>query len=218
MNTSPTAPETPNEATQRAAERVRHRQVLNELVELGADVARMVHRQIKVTHDYEVDTGTSVWPAPDRTVAFERVVRCVRRTILLIERLDEPVRVADSRRDGARTTPIRAMGPQIEDAADPVVSDRAFAERREQIDCLDSEDWLDTRPMAVAIAALCRDLGRNLARVAASCGMDADATRVDIERLAAQVQPIAAGQGSRVADITERPERFFHLATPPRDA
>ena len=168
MNTPPPCTRPPDEAAPRAAERARHRAILNELIELGADAARMVHRQIKVTHDYEVETGTTVWPAPDRTASFERMARSVRRTILLIERLDEPARAPTS--DDRRAVQDRAwrgveaasacalVDDELEDApAD--AAERLDAERPERVDTLDSEDWLDARPMAELIAGICRELG-----------------------------------------------------------
>jgi hypothetical protein len=76
-----------------------HREVLNELIGLGSDLARMIHGQAKdqAAARY-ADEGV-----PDVTVAFERVCLTVRRTILLCRKVGEgPPERAAPRRDAER--------------------------------------------------------------------------------------------------------------------
>lgn len=132
--------------------------ILNDLIELGAGVGRIVHAHFKSQADYEVQTGTTVWPAPERTVAFDRTVRCQRRKILLINRLEEPVRVpvTDDRRSAVRALMLRRVETAIEPAVDAALA--LHAEAREREDYHDNEDWEHERATDAVIASICRRL------------------------------------------------------------
>ena len=79
----PPKPPTPPEE-QRATERAYHREVLHDLVRLGINTAKALERRAV---DSSIDGTNTVIEA---SIAFERVARAIRRTILLAEKLAEP--------------------------------------------------------------------------------------------------------------------------------
>ena len=127
-----------------------YRRVLHELIDMGVDLARMIHGQAKA--DAGGDAGLAV--------AFDRIARTVRRTIGLARRLDEPVagRDAARRRVAARRQIIRAVEDAIQDR-EPERREALEAELLERLDRPDLDDDIDHRPVDVIIAEICRDLG-----------------------------------------------------------
>ena len=62
------------------------RSVLLELIDMGRDLARLVHQQAMATQNQAEPNR----PAADFTIPFERIARSIRRAILLVEKLDQP--------------------------------------------------------------------------------------------------------------------------------
>ncbi len=167
MSSTPSRPEptdhaSPDLASQRDEDAQYYRQVLHELIEIGTDLARAVHRQATSAHSAEAaPAGT---PQPDSTIAFDRIARTLRRTIALARKLSEPARPASAersteRRLAARKQIIRAVEDTIQRRTDGAEAEALHAELRERLDDPDLDDDLDQQPIADIIASICRDLG-----------------------------------------------------------
>ena len=140
----------PDDAAGRVAQDACHyRGVLRELIDMGADLARLVHQQAE----------QAVVPAAEAAVAFERITRAVRRSILLAQKLDEPARAPGADRWTARRRVIRAVEDAIQREADEGDSESLHAEFLDRLDGPDLEDDLGDRPVGEIIADICHDLG-----------------------------------------------------------
>ena len=150
-----------------------YRQVLHELIDIGADLARILHAQAKAAVAAEAPgpaepPSDALQPAPPPTppldTAFDRIARAVRRSIMLARALDAPPRPRPANDEAptpiaARRRIVRAVEDAIQAAAD---NDRAEALRREAQDRLDAPDLDEdilSRPVNDIIAAICADLG-----------------------------------------------------------
>ncbi len=92
-------------------------QVLHELINMGTDLARAVHQQ--ATAEPAADATPTTTAAPDPTIAFDRIARTIRRTIVLARHVAEPLpeRAASPdahKRTAARKQIIRAVEDAIE--------------------------------------------------------------------------------------------------------
>ena len=126
-----------------------YREVLHELIEMGTELARSVHRE----------ATADVAPAVDLTARFERACRCVRRSILLARSLDLPARVRAGRRVAARRQVIRAVEDRIDDAEEGAEADRLHEELLERLERPELDEDLADRPVEEVIREICRDLG-----------------------------------------------------------
>ena len=151
-----------------------HRQALDELVTMGTDLARALHRQALIQAE-AAQAAVPPRPVPHApheppaaalvtlTTAFDRIARAVRRCIALARKLDEPVRATPDpahRRTAARRQVIRAVEDTIHRTAHE--GDRAetlHAELRDRLDDPDLDWDLAHRPIADIIADIRRDLG-----------------------------------------------------------
>ena len=169
-----------------------HAQALDELVALGMDLARLVHAQAHATAQanaqvditasasaaVDADGGTAA-PAPapganpDPSVAFDRIARCVRRTILLAQHLahgsaqnsaQNPAQNFAQNSAQARTCARKQLIRGVEDL---IVHNRhgaaAEAMHREFLDRLDTPDLIEddiaSRPLPDLVKEICADLG-----------------------------------------------------------
>ena len=133
-----------------------YRRVLHELIEMGTDIARTVHRQATAP---VVDDA----PAVDGTLAFERVCRCVRRSILLARTLDAPP-VAGRAVDGlgrvqARKRILRRVEDAIHSEARGEEAERLHGDLLDRLDAPELEDDLASRPVEEIIQDIQADLG-----------------------------------------------------------
>ena len=176
MSPTPSRPEPADRATQRDEDAQYYRGILHELVEMATDIARAVHRQATAEqpaeHGPEQDGQPAAAPAPDPTLAFDRIARTIRRTIALARKLSDPAQPspaeraaadAHARRRAARKQIIREVEDTIHrDVHGPDAEARAeslHTELYERLDTLDLDDDIDTLPIAEIIAAIRRDLG-----------------------------------------------------------
>lgn len=73
------APETAPD--QQNADARYYRAILHELIDMAADIARQVHRQV-IAQPQAPATGAPA-PLPDPTIPFDRIARAIRRTVAL---------------------------------------------------------------------------------------------------------------------------------------
>jgi hypothetical protein len=153
MNAPATRPEPPPIDTRPMVER--QLAVLGRLAEAGLEIAIGLEAQAK---------GGPVVVEGDLAMAYNRVARAVRQTIMLQSRLIQELKdretAAASRKAQARASAARLIRGAIEDDR---ANDAERAERlsREAAERLRLEDFSDliTRPFAEAVAQICRDLG-----------------------------------------------------------
>ena len=162
MSPTPPHPEPADRASQRDEDAQYYRGILHELVEMATDIARAVHRQ--ATPEQSTQPAPAQAPAPDPTVAFDRIARTLRRTIALARKLSEPAQPcpaqgAHQRRTAARKQIIREVEDTIHREAHGSEADALHAELYERLDTLDLDDDIDTLPIADIVAAIRRDLG-----------------------------------------------------------
>jgi hypothetical protein len=161
-----TEPNQPN--SQQADDAQYYRQVLHELIDMGTGLARAVHQQ--ATAEAGEGTVIAADAAPDPTIAFDRIARTIRRTIVLARHVAEPLpeRAANHdahKRTAARKQIIRAVEDAIESRAhsaaymDDEEADGLRAELMDRLDGPDLDHFDLNRPVPDLIADICRDLG-----------------------------------------------------------
>ncbi len=172
-----------------AADARHHREVLNELIDMGADLARLLHKQattvgwvseaqptitpppdasLSNSPQNPQSTPTLAATTPDLTLAFDRIARCVRRTVLLARRIAEPMpagpaEAAAGHRVAARRKIIRdvedAIGRAAQAAPKSADAGALNAELHDRLDAPELDDDIRRRPVADIVADICRDLG-----------------------------------------------------------
>ena len=167
MSSTPSHPEPadharPNPASQRDEDAQYYRHILHELIEIGADLARALHRQ--ATPEPSTEPGPEPASRPDPTIAFDRIARTLRRTIALARKISAPTppgpaAQATERRRIARKQIIREVEDTIQRETDGAEAEALHAELYERLETMDLDDDLDSLPIADIIAAIRRDLG-----------------------------------------------------------
>jgi len=156
MDNPPRSVEPESAADHAAEDSLFHREVLNELIAMGNDLARMIHGQAK-------DQAAARYPdegVADVTVAFERVCLTIRRTVLLARKVAEalPVRAAE-RRAAVRQQIARAVEDSIRKQASGDEAARLRCELGDRLERAELVDAIDSRPVLEIIAEIRRDLG-----------------------------------------------------------
>ena len=168
MSSTPSHPEPADLATQRDEDAQYYRQVLHELIEIGTDLARTLHRQATPAPKAEPSAEPAAAPTPDPTIAFDRIARTLRRTIALARKLSDPApprpaqlraEHTSERRLAARKQIIRAVEDTIQRRSNGAEAEALHAEFYERLDDPDLDDDLDQRPVAEIIKDICRDFG-----------------------------------------------------------
>jgi hypothetical protein len=164
MNMEPPLAElntTPDNTTpaQIEADRTHHRDILNHLIDLGAEMASMVMRQARQAEAATADQAAPVPPGENLSVAFERCARGVRRSIMLYEKLVHPRQSAARNRLAARKRIIRDVEDAIERKAPHGEEKNLHAELLDRLDSPDLEDEIATREIAEIVTDITRDLG-----------------------------------------------------------
>jgi hypothetical protein len=146
------APTREESTAHRQADAEYYRRVLHSLIDMGAELAGLVLQQAR-------SQGEAAAPA-DLAVAFDRVARSVRRTVLLARRLDEAPQPAPAQpRIAARKRILREVEDAIQRTAKGDAADSLHAELLDRLDAPDLDEEIDTRPVPEIIADICRDLG-----------------------------------------------------------
>ena len=174
MSALPAQPLAQNDPGQHAADVRTHREVLNGLITMGADFARLLHAQAKAQAEATNPDAAAPAPAPaadtltNLAAAFDRITRAVRRTIILARSLDRPVppaRDPAAQRSAARKRIIREVEDAIGRTGEAEIWDTGStaaglrAELRDRLDAPDLDDDIASRPVADIITEICRDLG-----------------------------------------------------------
>ena len=223
MSPAPSHPDPADHATQRDEDAQYYREVLHELVEIGARLARAIDRQANAEPAAAPEqpapaAAPDLAPklAPDFTIAFDRVARTIRRTIALARRISDPAAPrpaaqAAERRRIARKQIIRDVEDTIQRETSGADADALHAEFYERLETIDMDDDLDNLPIAELIALIRRDLG-----LAALPGTHPwkRRTPADVRDLCARAAgaKVKAKTGdhaaSRAADWTRNPRSF----------
>ncbi len=166
MSSSPALSEPADHATQRDEDAQYYREILHELIEIGADLARTLHRQATAQPGAAPDPEKASQPTPasDPSIAFDRIARSIRRTIALARTITDPAQPrpaahAAERRRFARKQIIRSVEDAIQRDAHGSEAEALHAELYERLETMDLDDDLDNLPIAEIIAAIRRDLG-----------------------------------------------------------
>jgi hypothetical protein len=139
----------------------RHLRNLEELAEIGMDLARTVQRQ---AHEQAAtDAG-----AADLGLTFSRIARAVRQTVALEARLaeDHRAQVAARRAKDTHTRAARRrrevkaiVGQAIEADADDSDVENLLLDLEERLADRDEDADFADRPIGELVARICRDLG-----------------------------------------------------------
>jgi hypothetical protein len=161
MNEMPAQTERETVADAHARRLQRNLQVVDALVEISLDLTRVLQAQAKT----EVETAARLGePAPDFTVAAERMTRIVRRTVLLSDKLNDKLITpaptpAAKHHTAARKQIIREVEDSIDHDAPAEAAESLRAEFQERLDSPDIDDDIETRPVEEIITEIRRDLG-----------------------------------------------------------
>ncbi len=173
---------------QQAADAHDYGKVLNDLITMGTDLARLLHEQATAQAQAAQEAAApqpAPAPAPGATVAgapvpdtlvsiaaaFDRAARAVRRGVMLARSLAHPVQPApdaSQHRAAARKRILREVEDVIQrpgadgrggPAPHADLQDSLRAELRDRMDAPDLDDDITSRPVADIITEICRDLG-----------------------------------------------------------
>ena len=172
MSSQPTQAPYDDAPGQQAADTQFYREALHDFITIGTSLARHLHQQVTAEpQSTPQPTSTQPTPAPHAAItpeaaaiAFDRLARSVRRSIMLARKLAEPPAPA---KDPAqhRTTARKRIIREVEDAiqrhshADDADPASLTTELHDRLDTPDLDRDLTTRPIADIITELCRDLG-----------------------------------------------------------
>ncbi len=148
MVTSSPAPAAPDAVD--AELTARRLEAVDQLVEIGMDLARALRRQVLEPDAPRVFTG-------DLALAFSRIARAVRLSVLLAQRLEDGLPALAAQGADAEADDAAAQAEPAE-RLDEGEDERADTERGERGDReADERVWL-TRPISALAAQICRDL------------------------------------------------------------
>jgi hypothetical protein len=146
-----------------------YRSVVREMVDLGADLLRMVHqeaqqadaaRRAAAEPSYNPTTFPAAKSASDLAVAYDLIFRSMRRAILLDRKLSTPQKApAAPNRTAARKRIIREVEDAIQGEARGDHAESLHAELIERLDSPDLEDEIATRTIPQIVQDICRDFG-----------------------------------------------------------
>jgi hypothetical protein len=169
MTDAPNSPALPqpcpaDEADWARAYAMRRLEMLGELAELGLDVARAVERQASDPSAPQVVPG-------DVALAYARVSRAVRLTLMLQAKLIEDMKASEEASGEARVMldPVNRTKARVHAIVDrvalsqhpdePETRDRLLEEAADHLDDEDLYGDLLEYPLSTLVARLCKDLG-----------------------------------------------------------
>ncbi len=135
--------------------------VLDRMMEVGVGLLDMVHHEAEermaVSH-----TDPPPYPAPadDLSLAYERITRSVRRSIMLAKKLEEPSHTVAANHIAARKRIIREVEDAIQsEAAEDEDIETLNAELLDRLDSPDLVDEIANRTIPEIVTDICRDFG-----------------------------------------------------------
>jgi hypothetical protein len=136
-------------------------EVLLDLVDIGRELARMVLHEVQSQAAAAVAAGdTTATPAQDGIIAFERVARAVRRTVLLHDKVTDPnKKPLAAHRVAARRKIIRDVEDAIHSAAPEDEQETLHAELMERLDRPELDDEIAQRSIGDIVTDINHDLG-----------------------------------------------------------
>jgi hypothetical protein len=160
MSANPDVARPENESDLHAQDALYYRDILHRILAVGADMMEMVQTEAKARIKDAVPGAT---PAADAAIAYDRIARSMRRTILLARKVAEPVKAPDARAAPDRVAARKQIIRKIEDAiyrdGPEDAAESLKAEFLERLDAPEFEDDLGQRPIGEIIDEICRDLG-----------------------------------------------------------
>ncbi len=153
---------TPTPQTQQTEDAQFYRNTLHKLIDLASNIAQSLHDEA---------TEKLATYAPRRTpeetqaltLAFDRIARCIRRTILLAQHVTKPPRPELKPREAARKRILREVEDAIQRDAPAKKAAALHTELLERLDAPELAESLDddiaARPVDEIIADIIRDLG-----------------------------------------------------------
>jgi hypothetical protein len=139
-----------------------YRHVLRNLVEIGADLARMIQQEAHEAQAARLADATvsAAKSTVDFAGPFDLIARGIRRTILLDHKLAEPKKPpSPHQRTAARKRIIREVEDAIQSNAPDEQAETLHAELLERLDSPELDDELATRSVAEIVTDICRDFG-----------------------------------------------------------
>jgi len=131
----------------------RQLEALGELVDIGLTLARAVERQVSEAQ------APCIADLEAAAMAYARVARAVRQTVMLQSRLQAEQRAATARAGGLRARAARIVRRAIADQhGETEQAERLAAEAAERLEQERYGDLL-ARPVGEIVADICRDLG-----------------------------------------------------------
>ncbi|HVJ53774.1 MAG TPA: hypothetical protein VM689_15000 [Aliidongia sp.] len=163
-----------------AGDAARDAQRLDELADIGMDIARALRREAQIRAARVEEAAAEGYPLPpaatasaDISLSFSRVSRAVRLTLALKTKLaSDQLDLTEKRRDRAVDAARRNRGKrQVVEAVEKLIEAEApetgrecdheslYADLRERLDDAEMEDKLDEDGVGHVLKRVCRDLG-----------------------------------------------------------
>jgi hypothetical protein len=168
VHTKPTSLVPLNESTDLSNGPDYYRRILHKIIDVGAELIDLIQTEAKAQSASlaaapQPATEASEATRPDLSVAFDRVARAVRRTIMLAtkitENANEPANGVAQSRAAARRRIIRVVEDTVQREARGAHGDTLLGELGERLDDPGLDDEIDHRPINEVITDICRDLG-----------------------------------------------------------
>jgi hypothetical protein len=174
VNSQPHSPAPENACNQHSTNQVaeqddHYRNVIREMVDIGADLLRMVHKEAQQADaarlaaakpSYDPSTFPAAKSASDLAGAYDLIFRSMRRAILLDGKLAErPKAPSVQHRIAARKRIIREVEDAIQRNAQGDQAEALHAELLERLDSPDLEDEIANRTIPEIVQNMCRDFG-----------------------------------------------------------
>jgi len=164
----------PNQADQRAPSTPSHLHVLNELVDITADLIRMVHAQVRQQVEFHLPPTDPDAPPPppppwppiteDPIRAVTELSRSLRLTAALVNKLEQPPKPRNNTLQAPGARPIREETDpaRLSDAEKNAPIEACEHECESEDSELSEEERLEDaiyRPIVKIVAGICRDTG-----------------------------------------------------------
>ena len=160
MDAIPTGQEI--EADRRVMDAAYYRGILHGMIDVGALLVAQIGQHARKEIENAGPDGVAE-PTPEVRAAYVDITRSMRRSVLLAQKLDEPVRAPRAqpaeRQHAARRRIIRAVEDAIQRESYEDEVEDLETELLERLEQPEMDDEIDSRPVDEIITDICRDLG-----------------------------------------------------------